>query len=89
MITIHQCECTICQQSKSHPDQVLHRQMNLLMSRLDEQQRRWYAAIEAQKSGHGGAALLAKVTPMHSPRQSKLCFMWRVSIRQMGSFRLA
>ena len=40
MITIHQCECTICQQSKSPPDQVLHRQMNLLMSRLDEQQRR-------------------------------------------------
>ena len=62
MISIHQCECAICQQSKSHPDQVLHRQMNLLMSRLDEQQRRWYAAIEAQKSGHGGATLLAKVT---------------------------
>ena len=62
MSTIHQCECAICQQSKSHPDQVLHRQMNLFMSRLDEQQRRWYAAIEAQKLGHGGATLLAKVT---------------------------
>jgi hypothetical protein len=62
MTIIHQCECAICQQSESHPDQVLHRQMNLFMSRLDEQQRRWYAAIEAQKLGHGGATHLAKVT---------------------------
>ena len=62
MTTIHQCKCDICQQSESHPDQVLHQQMNLLMSRLDEQQRRWYAALEAKKLGHGGATLLAKIT---------------------------
>lgn len=62
MTTIHQCECAICQQSESHPDQRVHQQMNLLLSRLDEQQRRWYAAIEAQKLGHGGATLLAKIT---------------------------
>lgn len=62
MITIHQCECAICQQSESHPNQGLHRRMNLFMSRLDEQQRRWYVAIEAQKAGHGGTTLLAKVT---------------------------
>ena len=31
-----------------------HRQMNLLLSRLDEQQRRWYAAVESAKLGHGG-----------------------------------
>lgn len=59
---IHQCECDICQQSESHPDQTVHRQMNLFLSRLNEQQRRWYAAIEAQKLGHGGATLLAKIT---------------------------
>ena len=62
MTTIHQCECAICQQSESHPDQTVHQQMNLLLSRLDEQQRRWYAAIEAQKLGHGGVTLLAKIT---------------------------
>jgi hypothetical protein len=62
MITVHQCQCNICQQSESHPDQALHQQMNLFMSRLDEQQRRWYAALEAKKLGHGGATLLAKVT---------------------------
>ena len=62
MTAIHQCECELCQQSEIHPDQALHQQMNLFMSRLDEQQRRWYAALEAKKAGHGGATLLAKVT---------------------------
>lgn len=36
--------------------------MNLLMSRLDEQQRRWYAAIESSKVGHGGDRLLSRIT---------------------------
>ena len=62
MTEIHQCECTICQQSESHPEQRHHQQMNLFMSRLDEQQRRWYAALEAQKLGHGGMTLMAKIT---------------------------
>jgi hypothetical protein len=62
MTVIHQCECDICQQSESHPEQVQHQQMNLFMSRLDEQQRRWYAALEAQKLGHGGTTLVAKLT---------------------------
>ena len=62
MPTIHQCECDICQQSKFHPDQEVHQLLNLFMSRLDEQQRRWYAAIEAKKLGHGGTTLTAKIT---------------------------
>ena len=62
MMVVHECECEVCQQSESHPDQALHQQMNLFMSRLNEQQRRWYAALEAKKAGHGGATLLAKVT---------------------------
>ena len=32
------------------------------MSRLDEQQRRWYAAVEANRLGHGGAHLMALIT---------------------------
>jgi hypothetical protein len=39
--------------------------MNLLISRLDEQQRRWYAALEAKKLGRGGASLMAQITGMH------------------------
>jgi hypothetical protein len=36
--------------------------MNLLLSRLDEQQRRWYAAVEANRLGHGGIRLLSQIT---------------------------
>ncbi|MBV9577288.1 MAG: hypothetical protein JO057_01725 [Chloroflexi bacterium] len=30
-----------------------HRQMNLLLSRLDEQQRRWYLSVESERLGWG------------------------------------
>jgi hypothetical protein len=38
--------------------------MNLLLSRLDEQQRRWYVAVEVNRIGHGGIRLLAQITGM-------------------------
>lgn len=41
-----------------------HQQINLLLSRLDEQQRRWYAAVEAERVGHGGRRLVAQITGM-------------------------
>ncbi len=61
---IHQCQCPTCQQEAAHPDQALHRQMNLLLSRLDEQQRRWYVAVEANRIGTHGDELLAQITGM-------------------------
>jgi hypothetical protein len=39
--------------------------MNLLVSRLDEQQRRWYLALEANKLGHSGVSLMAQITGVH------------------------
>jgi hypothetical protein len=36
--------------------------MNLFLSRLDEQQRRWYVALESKKIGHGGDARLSQIT---------------------------
>jgi hypothetical protein len=39
--------------------------MNLFLSRLDEHQRRWYAALESQKVGHGGDRLLSLITGLH------------------------
>ena len=61
----HQCQCPVCQAPEPHPDQVLHRRMNLLLSRLDEQQRRWYAAVESTKIGHGGDRFISAVTGLH------------------------
>ena len=59
---IHRCQCPLCQQEESHPDQLHHRQINLLMSSLNEQQRRWYAALESLKIGHGGIELMTLIT---------------------------
>ena len=55
----HQCQCPACQQPEPHPDQELHARMNLVLSRLDEQQRRWFAALESRKLGHGGDTRLS------------------------------
>jgi len=35
--------------------------MNLLMSRLDEQQRRWFAALESNRIGHGGDRIVSQI----------------------------
>lgn len=63
--TVHQCQCKICTQPQTHPERELHYQMNLLISRLNEQQRRWYVGLEAKKLGHGGAKKLSQITGMN------------------------
>jgi len=61
---VHICQCSQCQQEVEHLDKRLHQQINLLLSRLDEQQRRWYVAVEANRIGHGGIRLLSQITGM-------------------------
>ena len=48
---VSQCTCEICRLGVEHPEQVRHHHINLLMSRLDEQQRRWFAAVLAEQYG--------------------------------------
>ncbi len=62
---VYQCQCPGCLGPGPHPDRELHRQMNLLLSRLDEQQRRWYAAVESAKLGHGGDRAVSRITGLH------------------------
>ena len=61
---VHECECEACRQSKDHPNWQVHHQMNVFLSRLDEQQRRWYVGLESKKIGHGGDSLLSQITGM-------------------------
>src|SRR3954462_7723890 len=63
--TIHECQCEARLQSKDHADWQLHHQMNVFVSRLDEQQRRWYVALESKRKGHGGDRLLWQITGMN------------------------
>ena len=62
VIDVRVCQCAQCQVGEAHPDRVLHEQMNLLLSRLGEAERRWYAAVEANRLGRGGARLVAQIT---------------------------
>ena len=47
--------------------------MHVWRSRLDEQPRRWYAAIEANRLGHGGEQLVAQITGLdpHTIRRGR------------------
>jgi hypothetical protein len=62
VIDVRVCQCPRCRAEEAHPDRVLHEQMNLLLSRLDEAERRWYAAVEANRLGRGGVRLVAQIT---------------------------
>jgi hypothetical protein len=63
--TIHECQCPACCAGDDQADFEHHRRINLLMSRLDEQQRRWFAAVESKKFGFGGDVRLAQITGLH------------------------
>lgn len=58
----NECKCPRCLQPEDHPDKQLHHQLNLLLSHLSEQQRRWVAAYEAKRLGRGGKKLVSLIT---------------------------
>jgi hypothetical protein len=49
-----------------------HEQLNLLMSRLDEQQRRWLAALEAKRVGHGGSQQVSEITGLDITQETRV-----------------
>jgi len=63
-VTIRECGCAACQAGE-HPEKEDHRCLNLILSRLDEQQRRWVAGREARRRGHGGVRQVAEITGLH------------------------
>lgn len=63
-LAVQECGCADCLAGE-HPERDDHRQLNLLLSRLDEQQRRWVAAREAMRLGHGGFQRIAEITGLH------------------------
>jgi transposase len=58
----NKCKCPHCLQPEDHPDKQLHHQLNLLLSHLSEQQRRWVAAYEAKHLGWGGQTFVSLIT---------------------------
>jgi hypothetical protein len=64
-LDIRRCQCPKCVTGTDRATVEVHHQMNLLFSRLDEQQRRWFAALEAKKVGHGGDTLVSLIVGLH------------------------
>ena len=58
---IHKCQCGDCRKGADQSLKEMHRRMNVFLSRLDEQQRRWYVALESEKIGHSGDRLLSRI----------------------------
>ena len=61
----YQCGCAACREGLEHPARDDHRQLNALLDRLDEQQRRWVAAREALRLGYGCVRQIAEITGLH------------------------
>ena len=61
---VHQCPCEACRAGIG-PKAEHHRRLNRILSRLDEQQRRWVAALEALRLGYGGFNEVAAITGLH------------------------
>lgn len=59
---IYECKCAICQAGEDEAVKAHHRHINLLMSRLDEGQRRWYVATLSSEPGAPSDEVLAQIT---------------------------
>jgi hypothetical protein len=64
---VYHCACPTCQTAPDSPAGAYHRQINLLLSRLTEPQRRWYVASLAAAPGGPSAAQLALITGLSLP----------------------
>lgn len=59
---IHQCECEICRTGSDPVIVQQHHRMNLLLSRLNEAQRRWYVGTLSQQPGQPTDGELSQIT---------------------------
>jgi len=58
---VHLCQCPDCKDGDPIV-QERHRLTNLLLSRLDEDHRRWFVALQARDAGHGGDRLWSQIS---------------------------
>ena len=87
---IHKCQCPVCQGPGESPQKQLHQHVNLFLSRLEEQQRRLYVAIESMRYGHGGDTLLSQITGMnvHTISRGRRELLQQLRDRPVGRIRL-
>jgi hypothetical protein len=59
---VHECRRGACRRGEAHVYREYHHQVNLLLSRLNEQQRHWYLAVESERLGFGADRILYEIT---------------------------
>ena len=59
---VHACRCRVCQEGTDTAVVSHHHQINLLLSRLNEPQRRWYVATLSQAPETPGDRELSRIT---------------------------
>ena len=59
---MHECECAICQAGTDAAMMAHHQHINLVLSRLDEAQRRWYIASLSTGAEAPSDGLLAQIS---------------------------
>ncbi len=59
---VHQCECAICQAGQDHEVMAYHGHINLVLSRLEEAERRWYIASLSSAPGAPNDWVLAQIS---------------------------
>ncbi len=59
---VHQCECGICQRGEDAAVMAHHRHINLVLSRLEEAERRWYVASLSSGPNAPSDAMLAQIS---------------------------
>src|SRR5437763_231003 len=64
---LHHCSCTVCQSDTTHPTARQHAQINLFLTRLNEQQRRWYVGSLSQTPTGPTDELLSLITGLSLP----------------------
>jgi hypothetical protein len=59
---VRECECQICESESDVEIKQSHHQMNLLLSRMNESQRRWYVGWLSNQSGGSSERELSRIT---------------------------
>ncbi len=87
--TIHECECEICKTGFDVEIKARHQRINLLLSRLNEPQQRWYVASLSEDANGLSARQWAIITGLDEKaiRRGKAELREQVSALPVGRQR--
>ena len=64
-VVVRECGCACCQGGDDTSVVAEHRRINLLLSRMNEQQRRWFVGHKSLRLGFGGDVRMSLVTGLN------------------------